>query len=238
MSNLQGFNITNLRKIVNPYRNLFYHRTEILEGIRKIAFRNMAHLTSARERCELGDDVSLDTGGIDRIQLRMLADQGLEATHVNKRLLALATFATLKLYLALLYAEVEFYNKLCRRHTILSDATLSECLDNSPEFIESLVKLRHSFLHPNEATVRSERDFLDVPGAYTLAPILQRHIDEYLSRTCLRLRDPLLDVFCGLPDTLRLYCNYHFSRTSYQRMGDYCDSEGMQSVVEQPYVPI
>ena len=43
-------------QFVNFYRNLLYHRTSMLEGVRLVAFRNVSHLrrTSRRLTDKLG----------------------------------------------------------------------------------------------------------------------------------------------------------------------------------------
>ena len=47
MSDLIEVDMVALEAATTPYRNALYHRSTIVEGIRKIGVRNMVHLTCA-----------------------------------------------------------------------------------------------------------------------------------------------------------------------------------------------
>ena len=93
---------------VGVYRNLLHHRTVILEGIRLIASRNIIHLTDARTACAARSQSPDEDDWIARVQARMLADQGLDDSKFNRTVIGWATFYPVQVYLALLYAEIEY----------------------------------------------------------------------------------------------------------------------------------
>ena len=104
MTDLGNINIVEIESITRPWRNALYHRNAIVEGIRKIASRNMVHLETAMEHCGVprgeGSDESEDR--ITDVQEKVLKDQGLENTSRNRELLTLATFLPVATYGSLL----------------------------------------------------------------------------------------------------------------------------------------
>ncbi len=233
MVNLEQLNLTEVQNVVNCYRNLLYHRTVILEGIRKVAFRNMAHLSEAMAYCESTGDTVRDHEWIERIQQKMLIDQGLEDNELNRILIGWATYYPLQVYLALLYAEVEFYQKFCNKSDVLADGVLSEYLSTKTEFISKLSKFRDFYLHPAKDNAPAELDLLSVEGSYNHAPELQRHLDEYLDRIRMKIQGSLNSILIGLPEIQRLYCILQFLITNLRRMDDFGDLEGMRHTARQ-----
>ena len=233
MTDLKDLDLTDLQSTFNCYRNLFYHRNVILKGIRKIAFRNMAHLSEAMAHCDSSSDSIRDDKWIEHVQQKMLADQGLDDIKLNKTLIAWATYYPLQVYLALLYAEVEFYRNFCIESDVLSDDVLSGYLDTKAAFALELASFRDCYLHPSEENAPSELNFLSVPGSYNLAPEMQEHIDDYLDRIRLKLIDVLKGFFSNLPDIQRLYCTYRYLNINCSRMAEHRDSQGMRHVNTQ-----
>ena len=233
MADLRKLNLTKIQNVVNCYRNLFYHRTVILEGIRKVAFRNMSHLSEAMDYCKSTGDTLHDHRWIDRIQQKMLADQQLENNELNRVLIGWATYYPVQVYLALLYAEVEFYQRFCNNSNVLADDIFSAYLDTRTNFTSKLLTFRHFFLHPSEDNTSSELDFLSVEGSYNLAPELQTHLDEYLVRTRLKVLGNLKSILFSLPENQRLYCTLQFLGMNFKRMEDFGDLEGMRHTVRQ-----
>ena len=43
-TDLDRLNIQAIREDIGRYRNLFHHRSVVLEGIRKVVYRNIAHI--------------------------------------------------------------------------------------------------------------------------------------------------------------------------------------------------
>lgn len=75
MSWLEHLDLTNLGVSVRSFRNRFHHRTVPLEGIRRIATRNMIHLTDARQQCDAHASSLEEDYWILRVQAKMLSDR-------------------------------------------------------------------------------------------------------------------------------------------------------------------
>ncbi len=113
MTVLRDIAIAEVEANTLPYRNALYHRSTLVEGIRKIAARNMVHLSRARGECGYGGDTStLPDGWIEDVQNRMLLDQDLEPSRANRAFMGYATFLPVQIYLCLLHAGIEFYTKM------------------------------------------------------------------------------------------------------------------------------
>lgn len=233
MTNLEELNLTNLQAAVNCYRNLFYHRTAILEGIRKIAYRNMAHVSEAIKFLRANGNAFRDNQCVKDIQGKMLADQGLEDNQLNRMLIGWGTYYSIQLYHALLYAEVEFYQKFCTNSGILTDDVFSVYLNTRTEFTGKLHRFRDFFLHPSKENVSAESDFMSYNRSYNLAPELQGNLDQYLNRTRLKVLDNLKSILSSLPEYERQYCNLLFLYLNSERMEDFHDVDGMKNLAGQ-----
>ena len=233
MASLEQLNLLETQNVVNRFRNLLYHRTMILESIRKITFRNMGHFMDAIQYVE-SNTVDIDESQwVDRVQKKMLFDQGLEDNKLNKTLIGYGTYCPLQVYLALLYAEIEFYKRFCIDIDILNDDVFSSYLDTKTEFTSKLSKFRDFYLHPSKDNSAAQLDFLSMAGSYNEAPGLQVQLDEYLVRTRLKILDNLKDVLFGLPEIERLNCTLMFLRRNFKRMKDHGDADGMEHVAGQ-----
>ena len=230
MTDLEKMNIANIQSIVNPYGNLFYHRTVILERIRKIAFRNMIHLAEASTYCK---NSNAGEARMEDIQAKMLSDQGLENNKVNRTFIGSATFYPVQLYLALFYAEIESFEKLKGTHNIYTDDELDSYLEVNKELVCRLREFRNSFLHPHKDSLSAELQFLQVGPSYNLAPILQGKFDGYLQRLHSKLSNYLSDVLNRLPEIQRCYCLHSFLRLNLERMNLYHDLAGIERCVGQ-----
>lgn len=218
-----------LQKTVDLYRNLFYHRTAILEGIRKIAARNMIHLARVSENCQ-SCHTHKDDDFISCVQQRMLLDQGLEDNQWNRTLLGVATFCPLKVYLALLNAEIEYYWKVCHPSVTLRDDIFSSYIKGNGEWVARLQDFRDPFLHPNKQRESSELNFLTHEGSYNLAPEIQKHIDEYLLRLKQKLFKMSVDKLFCLSEHQRLVCTVMFRMKNLERMKLHHDVIGISHV--------
>ena len=58
----------------------------------------------------------------------MLREQGLEQTHGNRAILYAALWYPWEVYICLLYAEIEYYNKVSRKNSQLVYEPLEKCL--------------------------------------------------------------------------------------------------------------
>ncbi len=230
MTDLEKLDIVNIQSIVNPYKNLLYHRTVILERIRKIAFRNMIHFTEASEYCQNRNEGEVT---IEDIQSKMLNDQGLENNETNRTGIEYATVYPLQLYLALFYAEIESFEKLKKTHNIYRDDELDSYLKTNKQWVDRLKKFRDSFLHPNKDSLSAERQFLQVKPSHNLAPILQCKFDGYLQRLQDKLSNYLSNTLNCLPEIQKLYCLYSFLTVKMEQMKLDHNLSGMKWCVDQ-----
>lgn len=160
MMNLQPVTLPTLEKSTAIYRNLMYHRTMILEPVRKIAFRNMRHLSKAIANHPRPDQADIKSSEaatwIEQIHHQMLNDQGMESSDLNRLLVQKATFTPVKLYVALLYAEIECLRKWRDEYPLVSNTDLGSFLQEQRDFIEHSKQFRHGLLHPNDQSIPSE----------------------------------------------------------------------------------
>ena len=230
MMPLERLNIKDLESLVFPYRNLFYHRTVVLEGIRKIAFRNMAHFTSTigglleDSQC----NVIRNDLPIEHIKAKMLSDQGVENNRTNRSIIEWATFFPLQLYLALLYAEIEFYQCNIAQNSLYFDEPFSNYIEENTEFLNTLRHFRNSFLNPGTNQDSLEQAFLQTGLSYNTAPELQNRLDEYIARLRMRLLNTLEEKLCQLPEVQQLFCQSMFLNINMIRMSNYQDLQGCE----------
>ena len=229
---LEQLDLTELQVAVKIYQNLFYHRTVILEGIRKIASRNMNHLDNAKMRYGSAR-IHSNNNWIQCVQKIMLHDQGLEDHPYTYTLLGWATFSPLWVYLALLYAEIEYYQKSCRTSSILSDDVFSAYIDSKAEWISALKGFRNGVLHPSERPYTSELDFLSCQESYNLAPTFQRIFDAYLYRIRVKMVNLLMNILRALPEDQKAACRMLFIDMNFHRMELHRDLQGMEHALNQ-----
>ena len=230
---LADLNLTDLGVAVRAYRNLFHHRTVYLEGIRRIAARNMMHLAEARDHCAGFSSSADEDDWVPRVQSKMLSDQGLDDSETNRVILEWATFYPLQTYLALLYAKIECVRKARDESPFFEDDALFPYLDAREEAISRLRRFRDSFLHPQSAGARLEMDFLTYGASYNAAPEMQAMLDKYLSRVRWKLVAALKAILADLPGVERLYCSSQALMINFERMERHQDLAGMEHVVTQ-----
>jgi len=178
---LENLDLTGPRVAVRSFQNLIYHRTVILEGIRRIAMRNMVHLSDAREHCDAHATSPDEDDWIPRVQARMLGDQGLENNRLNRAIIGQATFAPMRVYLAVLYEEIRCVQRWRGKSSVFENDNFFSYLDGQEEAIARLKDFRDSLLHPRPTSLEPEMAFLAHGDSYNAAPALQAAIDEYLA---------------------------------------------------------
>ncbi len=229
MSKVDLGSIAAIEAATRPFRNALYHRNAIVEGIRKVASRNMIHLTDAMQRCARRDDA-----WVERVQAVMLEDQGMDDNRINRAVLPLATLYPVQIYLALLYGQIEFFEKTSKKLGAYRDPDYRNCIDEHEDAIALLKPFRDSLLHPGPDSDADEKQLLlATPESYNLAPYLQREFDGYLHRVRARLSDALLSTLYALPDAQRLYCFREFIRVNTARMADHQDETGLEHLSDQ-----
>ena len=167
------------------YWNLREHRCRVVEGIRAVAFRNMDHLSAAEK--QVGVEAPYSEDDYSKVQDQMLADQRVEQTPVQRWLLANATWMPWEMYICLLYAEIEYYMEVSKKHSSLSYKPLDDFLGSHDAIARSLKDVREKLLHPLKKDVYEEKLTLFMDQANKMAPDfriaiveVQHLIDDYL----------------------------------------------------------
>ena len=213
MRNPEPVSLSILETSATIYRNLAYHRSMILEPVRQMAFRNMRHLSDAMISLPKPEDTDIDSpeagAWIEQVQNWMLKDQGLEPSDLNRLLLQKATFTPVKLYEALIYAEMEYLDKMRARYPLSDSTDLRDFLQDHSGFVERSKPFRHGILHPNEQSIPSEEAWV-LRGFQNELPVVQQTIDTIVN--CMRetLHADTQRSLNGLPEFQRCHCYANF----------------------------
>lgn len=171
------------------YTKLKDHRSEVVEGVRQLAVRNMGHFTVVVD--ELGVDDISDERNFLAVQEKMLDDQKLRSTKMHRDFLRFLTFVPWEIYTCLVFAELDSYEVVARKNLSLKYAPLDELFDSEQDLIVSMKTVRDKLLHPlknvsYEDTLGDYMEFVRnvAPDHMLLVIGLQDLIDEYLE--CLR----------------------------------------------------
>ena len=164
----------------------------------------------------------------------MLEDQNLEDNALNQIVIALATFYPVQIYLALLYAEIEYIGRYRKRSALLEDGEVLDYLNREQETVSRLKGFRTALLHPGKRDGdRLEMDFLGQGESYNVAPQMQKVVDGYLKRLRERLSPLLNRLISELPPVQRLHCLARGLRLNHQRMKRHRDLKGMAHTAAQ-----
>ena len=145
---------------VSFYRNVLYHRTSMLEGVRLVAFRNVSHLQ--RTSRQLGVDDADDADAYRAVVDRMIADQGMDANDQTRWMLELTNRYVWETYLCLVYAEIEAYQDTSPDYPELKFEPLDSLLETGARSFQRVKQLRHSILHPeNRVHLNSRWEKID-----------------------------------------------------------------------------
>ena len=131
---------------IKHYRNLQYHRSVILEGVRIIAFRNVDHLGRVME--SLGISQATDDRDIEAVYELMFQGQDLDPDLSSRWVMEAATWIPWEMYLCLLSAELESYRRESRRDSALLFDLLEAFFQSNRDTIQHLNTLRDKLLHP------------------------------------------------------------------------------------------
>ena len=228
---LKGLDVAALAKVTAPYRNALYHRSTVVEGIRKVANRNLAHLGRATREC--GYTGGLPEDGIEVVQARMLEEQELDNSNAHRSIIPWATFLPVQIYLCLLYASIEFYERTSRKNALYKDLAMDECIARHAKVIGALQDFRDSFLHPREKSMADEMALLmAIPSDNSLSEI-QMEFDNYLERSRQRAVARLQEAMERLPEIQRMYCFYRAYPIIARRMAVYHDDNGLEVLKRQ-----
>lgn len=133
--------------LVYHYYKLQTHRCWVLEGIRAIAFRNMDF--TVRHGLALDAKGLSDEAYSVELQNEMLREQGLDPNSSDDAFfLESALWPPWEVYACLLYAELEYYERVATRVPELAYEPLQKCFKLHSTLIRSLGDVRDSFLHP------------------------------------------------------------------------------------------
>lgn len=228
MTEICDLDVTAIEMAVTPYRDALYHRNIFVEGMRQIAVRNLAHRHRAALAC--GYVEGSTENGMETVVMKMLEDQRLENSQVNRNFLVIATFVSVEIYLCLLYASIEFYRDVSSKKDFHKDKRMDACLARHAGFVSLLGEFRHSFLHPVENGESAQRKFLEIKGLYDVALDIQEGFDAYLEGIRRKATKFLRKELAKLPEIQRAYCCYRAFPWIAERMALCHDPEGMEEL--------
>ena len=97
---------------------------------------------------------------VRELQDRMLRDQGSESSELDRVLIQIATFTPVKLYLGLLYAEIEYLEERAGEHPLSGNRDLRAFLRDNGELIKHSKRFRHGMIHPSKRSIPSEEAWI------------------------------------------------------------------------------
>ena len=147
---------------------------------------------------------------IEAVQDQMLKDQALEASAFNRWMLQTTTFTPVKIYVALLYAEVEYLQKQRERYPLDQIDALEAIFQNETEFIHTSSAFRHGMLHPQAGNDQFETEWLE-RGFQNRLPEIQRTVDSITLEAKARVRSDIQAVLVDLSDLQRWICLARFT---------------------------
>ena len=195
-------------------RNLAFHRTNVLEPVRRVAFRNMQFLGRAMSVHPKPDNSGMNSpqarSWVKSVQDQMLTYQGLEPSELDRRLLNTAMFMPVKVYMALWYAELEYLEQHYHEYPLAGTSILAKVLQRETEFIAASKEFRHSMLHPQPSSARVEDDWLD-RGFQNRLPQLQRAVDAVTTQAKGACHSDVQSLLFELTDVQRWMCLANFA---------------------------
>ena len=211
--NAQHAALQTLHSETTVLRNLIYHRAPILEPIRRLAFRNMRHLATAMADHHPPTDAQVGSvefnEWVRELQDRMLRDQGYESSEGHRVSIQIATFTPVKLYLALLYAEIEYLEEWGGEHSVFGNQDLGDFLQDNGDLIGHSKRFRHGMLHPNAGSIPSEEEWVS-SGFHHHLPQVQMMVDAIIREARERLRSEVASALLELPELQRWHCCHNF----------------------------
>lgn len=181
--------------------------------MRRTAWRNRRHLISAAKHLQPARASAPGDSETQRhvlIQNQMLKDQGLPITPSNRFLLGHATIWPIRLYSALLYAEVEFFEKQRLRPPCISEDEVRGAFNGHRALIDRIKALRNRMLHPSPGPPEAELSLLRGPVLSEIAE-LQIRVDCLIEIARERIRHKIDVVLNSLPARQEVVCQLvHF----------------------------
>ena len=214
MSVSQLGKLSRLERGSSVVRNLAFHRTHVLEPVRRVAFRNMQFLGRAMSVHPKPDNSGMNSpqarSWVKSVQNQMLTYQGLEPSELNRGLLHATTFMPVKIYTALWYAELEYLEQHCHEYPLAGSSILGKVLRKEAEFITASKEFRHGMLHPQPSSDRFEDRWLD-RAFHNQLPQLQQAIDAVTTQAKGEVHSDVQSLLFELTDVQRWSCIANFA---------------------------
>ena len=211
MTDIAVVPIREVRQATTLFWDLRYHRTHVLEGLRRTASRNMRHFEGVCRQEPPPTDAKPDgapsSEWIERVQARTLGDQGLPDTPANRAILPYATFLPVRAYYAALHAELHFLQRHGRAGGLLHDPGLESVLSGHSDLIDRLGSFRDGLLHPRESSATDEVSLVRHNLHHKISG-LQEEIDGAIERIRADLRVRVEAIVDQLPETQSLFCRW------------------------------
>ena len=200
------------KRLLRRYTRFRWHRCLLVEAMRVIAFRNMDHMYVTRVALGVSDWADPDT--MDRVLDKILLDQGMDLTKEHRWVLGWGSRASWEVYMCMLYAGIEQYGTVSRKHPEFSFGPLDEFLHRNRTLVEHLGAVRDKLLHPLKDADYGD-NLRDVgmaarhtaPDLFLALERLNNQLDDFLEHFKNVLDRSLEDEITGLPvEALVAYC--------------------------------
>ena len=133
--------------------SIHYHRSMVLEGVRRAALRNIGSLHGE------GSDSIVDAGAV-RLFSRKYNEPveviGEDLNRICRRMFGIFMNGLWDVYLCLLYEELQAYGRLVKRNSGFGYAPLSAFMDANADLLAHLREFRDRVLHPGSRTSTSD----------------------------------------------------------------------------------
>ena len=194
------------KELLNYYRTMRQYRWVVVEPVRTLAFQNMDHLERARQLSQEATTLhaNLHTRATEN---KVLEEQGLPQTPLNRWALKLATDAIWDMYACLLSALLERYEEFTRANPSARHGPLDGYCRTHRDLLDGLAAIRDKLLHPlNDTPFPPYGAFDQALASLNRSPAhalveLQVALDRYLLSLRDQLRQEWTNEVEGAPPT-------------------------------------
>ncbi|MCY3959966.1 MAG: hypothetical protein OXG65_16970 [Chloroflexi bacterium] len=194
------------KELLNYYRTLRQYRWVVVEPIRTLAFQNMDHLERVHQQFSEATTRSTNLH-IEATENKVLEEQGLPQTPLNRWALKLTTDAIWDTYACLLSALLERYEEFTQANPSSRHEPLDSYCRTHRDLLDGLKAIRNKLLHPLNATPfppysAFDQSLTSLERSPTHALVeLQVALDKYLLRLREQLRQEWTSEVKGAPST-------------------------------------
>ena len=176
-----------MNNLLYYFRDFRHHRRYVLEGIRKVFWRNLNAFHGAMN--DLGLDRAIRSSDFEAVRDRILETQDVPVNEMTRSLLNWTLWLQWQVYHCLLYAEIESYRKTPDKLASIRYPPLSDFLRENEDAVNLLKNVRHKVLHPQNELDLGEVEIMFIKHtarssghSYTFVRDMQNHIDAFIDQ--------------------------------------------------------